>query len=101
MQNWGLFIVVIVVLAASLPAVMQQWRTDRSGVSKTLWLAAIYLVYVGLGIALLFLLVPAQGTGEGGEDKALELTLVVVGWIFYGALTRMGVVPAIASRRDG
>ena len=93
MQNWGLLIVVLVVISAGLPAVMQQWRTDRSDVGKTLWLAALYLVYVGLGIALVFWLVPRQGTGGAGEDKALELTLAMLGWILYGALILMRVVP--------
>jgi magnesium chelatase family protein len=31
MQNWGLLIMVIMVFVANLPAVMQQWRTDRPG----------------------------------------------------------------------
>jgi hypothetical protein len=51
----------------------------------------VYLLYVGLGIVVLLLLAPKTG-GEGG-DKALTLTGFMVGWIFYGALTLMRVVP--------
>jgi hypothetical protein len=48
-----------------------------------------YAFYVALGIGLLFLLAPRQP----GETKALLLTGVMVGWIFYGALALMRVVP--------
>ena len=89
MQNWGLLVVVIGVLVANLPAVMAQWRTDRSGFIKTLWLMGIYALYVALGIVLLLGLAPRQP----GETRALLLTGVAVGWIFYGALTLMRVVP--------
>ena len=40
MQNLGLLVLVIGVFAANLPAVMAQWRTDRPGFIKTLWLIA-------------------------------------------------------------
>jgi hypothetical protein len=89
MQNLGLLVLVIGVLVANLPAVMAQWRTDQPGFIKTLWLMAIYALYVGLGIALVLMLAPRQP----GETKALLLTGVAVGWIFYGALTLMRVVP--------
>jgi hypothetical protein len=89
MQNLGLLVLVVAVFVANLPAVMEQWRTDRPGSIKTLWLMAIYALYVGLGIVVLLLLAPRQP----GESKALFLTGVMVGWIFYGALTLMRVVP--------
>jgi hypothetical protein len=89
MQSWGLLVVVVGVLLANLPAVMAQWRTDRPGFIKTLWLMATYALYVALGIALLLGLAPRQP----GETRALLLTGVAVGWIFYGALTLMRVVP--------
>ena len=90
MQNWGILILVVAVFVANLPGVMEQWRTDRPGFIKTLWLMGAYALYVALGIAFLLLLAPAQGASEG---KALLLTGVMVGWIFYGALTLMRVVP--------
>jgi hypothetical protein len=91
MENWGFLLLVIAVFVANLPGVMEQWRSDRSGFIKTLWLMGIYALYValGLGFALLLLLAPRQP----GESKALFLTGVIVGWIFYGALTLMRVVP--------
>ena len=90
MQNWGLLILVIGVFVANLPAVMEQWRTDRPGFVKTLWLMAAYALYVALGFALLLLLAPRDGASQG---KALLLTGVMVGWILYGALTLIRVVP--------
>ena len=89
MQNWGILILVMAVFVANLPGVMEQWRSDRPGFIKTLWLMAAYALYVALGIAFLLLLAPRQP----GESKALFLTGVMVGWIFYGALTLMRVVP--------
>ena len=89
MQNWGFLLLIVAVFVANLPGVMEQWRTDRSGFIKTLWLMGIYALYVALGLALLLLLAPRQP----GESKALLLTGVMVGWIFYGALTLMRVVP--------
>ncbi|MGH6804461.1 MAG: hypothetical protein ACREC3_14010 [Methyloceanibacter sp.] len=89
MQNWGILILVIAVFVANLPGVMEQWRSDRPGFIKTLWLMAAYALYVALGLAFLLLLAPR----EPGESKALFLTGVMVGWIFYGALTLMRVVP--------
>ena len=90
MQNWGLLLIVIAVLVANLPAVKVQWRADRPGFIKTLWLMGAYALYVALGIGLLILIAPPQGTSEG---KALLLTGVMVGWIFYGGLRLMRVVP--------
>ena len=49
MQNWGVLILVIMVFVANLPAVMQQWRTDRPGFIKTLWLTGAYALYIALG----------------------------------------------------
>lgn len=89
MQNWGFLLLVVAVFVANLPGVMAQWRTDRPGFTKTLWLMGAYALYVALGIALLLLLAPRQP----GESKALLLTGIMVGWIFYGALTLMRVVP--------
>jgi hypothetical protein len=90
MPNWGVLILVTMVFVANLPAVMQQWRTDRPGFIKTLWLMGVYAVYVALGICLFLLIAPPPGEAE---PKALLLTIVVVGWILYGVLTLMRVVP--------
>ena len=49
------------------------------------------LLYIGLGIVAVLLLAPKTGGASGG--KALLLTLFILGFIFYGALTLMRVVP--------
>ena len=89
MENWGFLLLIIAVFIANLPGVMEQWRSDRPGFIKTLWLMGAYALYVALGIAFLLLLAPRQP----GESKALLLTGVMVGFILYGALTLMRVVP--------
>ena len=92
MQDWGILIIVAAVLIANIPAVLQQWRSDRAGSIKTLWLMGAYAAYVALGLAGLLLLVPDSSEPEP-EPKALLLTGAIVGWIFYGGLTLMRVVP--------
>jgi hypothetical protein len=90
MLSWVVLIVVLVVLVANIPAVMQQWHDDRAGVIKTLWLVVIYLVYVALGIWLLLAVLAPAGARGRGVPFAIGLLL---SWIFYGALTLMRVVP--------
>ena len=65
MDGLGALLLVAAVFVANFPAVITQWRTDRPGAIKTVWMSGLYLLYVGLGIALLLLLVP----GEGGSEK--------------------------------
>jgi hypothetical protein len=50
----------------------------------------LYCLYVGLGIVVVLLLAPKGGTSQG---KALLLTGFSLGFILYGALTLMRVVP--------
>jgi FtsH-binding integral membrane protein len=90
MQSWIVLIVVLAVLVANIPAVMQQWRDDRPGVIKTLWLAGIYLVYVGLGIWLLLAVMAPVGARDASVLFAIGFLLA---WVFYGALTLMRAVP--------
>ena len=91
MEGLGVLLVVVAAFVANLPALREQWRTDRAGSIKTIWLFGLYCLYVGLGIVILLLLAPKTG-GEGG-DKALLLTGFSVGFILYGALTLMRAVP--------
>jgi hypothetical protein len=72
MEGLGVLLVVVAAFVANLPALREQWRTDRAGSIKTIWLFGLYCLYVGLGIVILLLLAPKTG-GEGG-DKALLLT---------------------------
>jgi hypothetical protein len=92
MEGLATLIVVVAVFIANLPALRQQWRTDRAGSIKTIWMFGVYCLYVGLGIVVLLLLAPKTG-GQGGGGKALTLTGFMVGWIFYGGLTLMRAVP--------
>jgi len=91
MESLGVLAIVVAVLVANIPAVVQQWRADRPGVIKTLWLMGAYAIYVALGIAGLLLLVPEAPPGP--EVKPLLLTGAMVAWILYGALTLMRAVP--------
>jgi hypothetical protein len=91
MEGLGVVLVVVAAFVANLPALREQWRTDRAGSIKTIWLFGVYLLYIGLGMVVLLLLAPKTG-GEGGS-KPLLLTGFIVGFIFYGALTLMRVVP--------
>lgn len=89
-QSLGMLIVVIAVLIANVPAVMQQWHDDRPGFIKTRWLAAAYVLYVAIGIW--FLLTFMAPAGEKGPHVLFALGLLL-GWIFYGGLTLMRTVP--------
>jgi len=90
MEGLGGFLVVVAAFVANLPALREQWRTDRAGSIKTIWMFGVYLLYIALGVVVLLLLAPRTG-GEGG--KALLLTGFILGFIFYGALTLMRAVP--------
>jgi hypothetical protein len=90
MEGLGVLLVVVAAFVANLPALREQWRTDRAGSIKTIWMFGVYLLYIGLGIVVVLLLAPKTG-GEDG-DKALLLSGFILGFIFYGALTLMRVV---------
>ena len=90
MEGLGVLLVVVAAFVANLPALREQWRTDRAGSIKTIWLFGLYCLYVGLGIVVVLLLAPREG---GHEDKAPYLTGFILGFIFYGGLTLMRVVP--------
>jgi hypothetical protein len=90
MEGLGVLLVVVAAFIANLPALREQWRTDRAGSIKTIWMFGLYCLYVGLGIVVVLLLAPKGGTSQG---KALLLTGFSVGFILYGALTLMRVVP--------
>ena len=53
MQNWAVLILVAGIAIANVPALIDQWRHDRPGFIKTLWLLGAYALYVALGIVLL------------------------------------------------
>jgi hypothetical protein len=90
MEGLGVLLVVVAAFIANLPALREQWRTDRAGSIKMIWLFGVYLLYIGLGIVVVLLLTPREG---GHEDKAPYLFGFIVGFILYGGLTLMRVVP--------
>jgi hypothetical protein len=90
MEGLGVLLVVVAAFIANLPALREQWRTDRSGSIKTIWMFGLYCLYVGLGIVVVLLLAPKSGGTSQG--KALLLTGFSVGFILYGVLTLMRVV---------
>jgi hypothetical protein len=50
MEGLATLLVVVAVFVANLPALREQWRTDRAGSIKTIWMFGVYLLYIGLGI---------------------------------------------------
>ncbi|MGB6197606.1 MAG: hypothetical protein WBF49_14885, partial [Methyloceanibacter sp.] len=42
MEGLGVLLVVVAAFVASLPALREQWRTDRAGSIKTIWLFGLY-----------------------------------------------------------
>lgn len=90
MGELGLCMMMIAVLIGNLPALTRQWHDDRPGVIRTLWMAGIYLVYVGLGTWGLFLLVPEGGSNENAPILAV---FAMLGYILYGVLVLMRHVP--------
>jgi hypothetical protein len=66
MEGLGVLLVVVAAFVASLPALREQWRTDRAGSIKTIWLFGLYCPYVGLGIVVVLLLAPTGGQAEQG-----------------------------------
>jgi hypothetical protein len=92
MRNLWPVAMMLAIIAANTPALMRQWRDDRAGSIKTIWLLLAYLAYCGLA-AWLVIWLAAWNAPAGNAWKALALTVAAVGFIFYGALTLMRVVP--------
>jgi drug/metabolite transporter (DMT)-like permease len=75
MQNWALLVAVAGVAFANLPAVMQQWRSDRAGPIKPLEFLAVYLIYCLIGGGLiLWLASRAHRRGQRPEDLGETLS---------------------------
>ena len=81
--------VVVATLAASIPAVVRQYRTDRQGFWKTLRLFAVYFLYIFAGLGILLLLL----RGEQPMSNAVASTVFTVAWILYGSLWLTRGVP--------
>ena len=81
------------VIAANLPALREQWRTDRAGSIKTVELLFVYLVYCLIGGGLVIWLAARAHERGASFWAVVALTAGIVGWIFYGALTLARAVP--------
>jgi hypothetical protein len=81
--------VVVAALIGSIPAVIQQYHTDRPGFRKTLRLLAVYFLYVLTGVVLLLLLL----RGEQPMTTSITATLFEIAWILYGSLWLTRGVP--------
>jgi hypothetical protein len=86
-------LMMIGIIVANLPAMMEQWRTDRPGVIKTVELFLVYLVYCSIGGGLIIWLASRAHENHAGAWTIAALTAGIVGWIFYGALTLARAVP--------
>ena len=83
------FTLVIIVLAAQLPALRRQWLEDRAGAVKSWRLLAYYFLYLGVGLAVLL---GALRNG-GSEAAALAGMAFILGWVLLGVSTLIKVVP--------
>ncbi len=81
------------VIVANVPALREQWRTDRAGSIKTVELFLAYLVYCLIGGGLIMWLASRPHGDPAGFWTILVLTVASVGWIAYGALTLARAVP--------
>ncbi len=82
---------VLVVLVKALPAARKQWQEDRAGAIRTAKIAGLFIVYWAAGLFLGTSLIPAHG---GPESTIIALLLIFVfGWVLYGALWLLRLVP--------
>lgn len=86
-------LMMIGVIAANFPALREQWRTDRAGSIRTIELFLVYLVYCLIGGGLVIWLATHAHESGASPWAVVALTVGIVGWIFYGALTLARAVP--------
>jgi len=55
------------VVVANVPALREQWRTDRAGLIKTIELFGVYLVYCLLGAGLIIWLAARAHESDAGS----------------------------------
>lgn len=88
MTEWGTLLVVLLVLAGTLPLAVRQWREDRAGAVRTVAVLAAYIAYVIAGVAILVSVLPL------GDDRlTFPVTALVLLWIAYGVLWLIRLVP--------
>ncbi|MGD9866772.1 MAG: hypothetical protein AB7U38_02110 [Hyphomicrobiales bacterium] len=92
----GLLLMSLLVLLRTLPAVRRQWREDRPGFYKTLRMMGFYALWCGFGLWLLFAVASPPGPDAvppGKEGKSFAIAGLAIGWVGYGALWLIRLVP--------
>jgi hypothetical protein len=85
----AVIIYALIAAAAAIPAAREQLRKAPQGFWKTLRYAAVYLVYIFFGFAILLWHLRYPRPDASGAAAVIFL----VGWIFYGALWLTRLVP--------
>lgn len=79
----------IVSFALSIPPAVEQYRRDRNGFWQTLKWMGIYALYVAVGLGILLL----SADGPQPPTKAALAALFMLGWIAYGMVWLIRLVP--------
>ena len=82
---------VLIAAAVAIPAAREQLRKDPQGFWKTLRHAAVYLLHILFGFAIL--LWQLQGPRPDVGGAATAAIIFMFAWIFYGALWLVRLVP--------
>jgi hypothetical protein len=89
-MEWLGFILVLGVLAGSMPAVIDQYRRDRAGFWKTLRLFGVYLVFVFANIGVMLWLLSGRSPSL---SRAFAVGLFGIAAIFYAGFWLSRIVP--------
>ena len=79
----------IVALWRHLVTLLAFWRSDRADFMASMKLIAIYAAYCAIGIGVLV----SGLNGPQPESRALGGALLLIAWIFYGALWLTRLAP--------
>ena len=71
MEGLGVLLVVVAVFLANLPALREQWRTDRAASIKTIWMLGRLLSLCRARDSRFCFLLSAKTCGHDSEGKAL------------------------------
>lgn len=86
----------LIALTVSIGPAHRQWQTDPRGFWKTVGYFFLYWLYIGVGLAILFLLVPRGPT----NDTGVTMTIFILLWIAYGGLWLYRLVPNYKNTPD-
>ena len=89
-MEWLGLILVVSVLAGSMPAVIDQYRRDRAGFWKTVRLFGVYLVVLFANIAVMLWLLSGPPPSLA---RAIAAGVFGIGAIFYAGFWLTRIVP--------